>query len=196
MRFAPVRFAPVRFALVRFAMVRTAPVRFALVRFALVRLTPERFAPVRSAPWQFGAQEGVWFACFRALGGASNRAPLSFAPRRSACRSFAPRKSAPRRSAPRKSAPRRSAFVNFAFLRLPWCSTVQRCTTPRQSAPGFSVQVFAPVPMVMDCCAARATGAATARPAAARAVRVIGRMGSLLSCGARGGSLAVGCCLP
>ena len=48
--------------------------------------------------------------------------------------------------------------------------------------------------MVVDCYPARATGAAVARPTTARAAKVRGRMVRLLSRGARGGRVAVGCC--
>lgn len=40
--------------------------------------------------------------------------------------------------------------MNFAFLRSPWYSTVQRSTTPRQSAPGAGTQDFVSLPMVVD----------------------------------------------
>ena len=43
--------------------------------------------------------------------------------------------------------------MNFAFLRSPWYSTVQRSTTPRQSAPGSGTHCFVPLPMLVDGCA-------------------------------------------
>ena len=57
---------------------------------------------------------------------------------------------------------------------------VHRWTTPRQSAPGPSTQVFAPVPIVVETSASPEAGMASPRAAVARMAVVRGRMGSSL----------------